>query len=433
MTRPLVGLTLAMAFCLIVSQAYGAPRGGGGGRSGGGRPSGGKPPGGNWSEGKSGGTRGPQTHGNEQGREHNESGDEGAEAGAAASRKKQPQTSGAEGAAAGAAASRKKQPQTSGAEGAAAGAAAANRNQPQASGADGAATGAAASRKKQPQTSGAEGAAAGAAAANRNQPQASGAQGAAAGAAAANRNAPKASGAEGAAAGAAVANRNQPAVSGAAGAVAGSAAVRNSFDHPDLYGQQWRSDHPDAWSASGWAAGAEWSPTNWGTVAAQCGYGNTPVSYNYGGNVTCLDGNVQINGETICSAEEFSQQAADVAQSGADAETATAEEWLPLGVFAMVRNEQQHPQLILQLAINKKGILRGNYTDEITDHTLPIHGAVDKQTQRAAWTVGGNESTVMEAGLSNLTQGEAPALLHKNGQTQRWLLVRLEQPDPSGN
>ena len=54
---------------------------------------------------------------------------------------------------------------------------------------------------------------------------------------------------------------------------------------------------------------------------------------------------------------------------------------------------------MVQLAINEKGILRGNYTDEITDNTLPVHGAVDKETQPAAWTVGGNKQTVMEAGL----------------------------------
>ena len=30
----------------------------------------------------------------------------------------------------------------------------------------------------------------------------------------------------------------------------------------------------------------------------------------------------------------------------------------------MVRNKHQHPQLIVQLAINEIGILRGNYTDD---------------------------------------------------------------------
>ena len=67
----------------------------------------------------------------------------------------------------------------------------------------------------------------------------------------------------------------------------------------------------------------------------------------------------------------------------------------------MVRNKHQHPQLIVQLAINQKVILRGNYTDEISDTTLPIPGAVDKETQRAACTVGGNKQTVMEAALND--------------------------------
>jgi len=220
-------------------------------------------------------------------------------------------------------------------------------------------------------------------------------------------------------------------MSGAQGAVAGTAAVRNSFDHPELYGRQWQGDHPDAWVATGWVAGTAWKPASWGAVAGFVGYQNTPVSYNYGNNVTCQDGNVQVDGQGVGTAEQFSQQAADLAQTGTDAQPAADGKWMPLGVFALVRNEQQHPHLILQFAVNNQGILRGNYTDDVTDHTLPIHGAVDKSTQRAAWTVGDNQNSVMEAGLSNLTQDEAPALLHKNGKTERWLLVRLKQQDQS--
>jgi len=281
--------------------------------------------------------------------------------------------------------------------------------------------------------SGAEGAAAGAAAANRKSPQASGAQGAAAGAAAANRNAPKASGAQGAAAGAAVANNNAPAASGAAGAAAGYAAVRNNVDHPGMYSQQWYGEHQSAWSPGGWTAAAPWTPATWDAVAGHCGYGNNaPVSYNYGGNVTCIGGNVVINGQPAGTAEDFSHEADILAEDGAAAATAPTDQWLPLGVFALVRNEQQHPQLIMQIAVNQQGVVRGNYTDEVTDSTLPVHGAVDPKTKRAAWTVGDNRYSVMEAGLQNLTQSEAPALLHKNGTTQRWLLVRLTQSSQVG-
>jgi len=136
---------------------------------------------------------------------------------------------------------------------------------------------------------------------------------------------------------------------------------------------------------------------------------------------------VVVNGQSVGTAEEFSQQADDLAEAGTTASIANTDKWVPLGVFALVRNEQQHPQLIMQLVVNQQGILRGNYTDEVTDTTLPVHGSVDPKTQRAAWTVGSNKYSVMEAGLNNLTQGEAPALIHKNGSTQKWLLVRLSQ------
>lgn len=201
-----------------------------------------------------------------------------------------------------------------------------------------------------------------------------------------------------------------------------------------MYGQKWYGEHQSAWSPSGWAAGAAWAPATWRGVSSQFGYDIdvAPIAYNYGTNVTCIGGNVVVNGQPAGTAEEFSQQADTIAETGAAAAPTPTDKWLPLGVFALVRNEQQHPQLIMQLAVNQNGTLRGNYTDEVTDSTLPIHGAVDQQTQRAAWTIGDNKYSVIEAGLKNLTESEAPALIHKNGATQRWLLVRLAQPSQDG-
>lgn len=302
------------------------------------------------------------------------------------------------------------------------------KNKPtQVSGKEGAAAGAAAANNKRPAATGAEGAAAGAAVSNRNQPAVSGAQGAAVGAAAANRNLPAVSGAQGAAVGAAAANRNQP--QGAVAASAGYAAVRNSFDHPNLYNQQWYAAHPAAWTAPNWAANTAWTATSMAGVAAFCGYTNRPVSYGYGSNVTYQNGNVMIDGQNVGTGEVYSQQAADLAMVGQNAQASDTDKWLPLGVFALVRNEDQHPQLTLQFAVNKEGILRGNYTDTVTDHTLEIHGAIDKETQRAAWTVDNNPNFYMEAGLVNLTNGEATTLIHKQGRTEKWLLVQLPQPE----
>jgi hypothetical protein len=53
---------------------------------------------------------------------------------------------------------------------------------------------------------------------------------------------------------------------------------------------------------------------------------------------------------------------------------------------------------------------------------------VDKQTQRAAWTVQGQTRPLMETGIVNLTQETSPALVHfADGSTQQWLLVRLDK------
>ncbi len=55
---------------------------------------------------------------------------------------------------------------------------------------------------------------------------------------------------------------------------------------------------------------------------------------------------------------------------------------------------------------------------------------VDKNTQRAAWTIGDNKSNVLETGVNNLTQDETSVLVHFGTErTQTWLMVRLEDPE----
>jgi hypothetical protein len=39
----------------------------------------------------------------------------------------------------------------------------------------------------------------------------------------------------------------------------------------------------------------------------------------------------------------------------------------------------------------------------------------------------------MEAGLTNLTEGEAPVLIHRNGRTDHLILVRLNNVGDNAN
>ncbi len=224
------------------------------------------------------------------------------------------------------------------------------------------------------------------------------------------------------------------AVSGGVYAARG-AAVRSSFNGYGMYGEGWHAANPGTWAAAGWKASEAWTPATWPAVGASMGWaaGVQPVTYSYGNNITYQDDQVYYGNQPVATAEQYYQQASTLAQS-APVPDAKADDWMPLGVFAFVQKEQSDPHYVMQLAINKSGTIEGNYSDVVSGTNVPIQGAVDKRTQRAAWTVGKNKNTVCETGIYNLTQDEAPALLHiGKDKTQQWLLVRLKQPEqPSG-
>jgi len=211
-----------------------------------------------------------------------------------------------------------------------------------------------------------------------------------------------------------------------------AAGVRTNFNHYDMYGAGWYTAHPGAWYAAGWRAGSAWTFATWPMLDAWFAYpvAPAPIYYDYGNNVTYQNDNVYINGQDVGTGTQYYDQAAALATSGTQADAPSDGDWLPLGVFALTQSGQTSSNLVLQLAINKQGILRGNYTDNQTHQTLPVHGSLDKQTQRVALTVGDNQSTVIETGLYNLTKDEAPALMHfGNQRTEQWLLVRLKNPN----
>jgi len=210
-----------------------------------------------------------------------------------------------------------------------------------------------------------------------------------------------------------------------------AAAVRGNFNHYGMYGAGWYTSHPGAWFAAGWAANTAWYASTWDSLGyALNDYPPTPVSYDYGNNVTYQDNDVYVNGQDVGTSEQYYDQAATLAHSGTAAEAPADANWLPLGVFAFTKTDQTKSDVTIQLAVNKQGTLRGNYTDTVTNKTQLIHGSVDKKTQRVAFTVGDNTTNVVETGLYNLTKDEAPALLHfGKDRTEQWLLVRLKQPD----
>ncbi|MEM9646807.1 MAG: mu-protocadherin- cell-suface protein, partial [Planctomycetota bacterium] len=162
-----------------------------------------------------------------------------------------------------------------------------------------------------------------------------------------------------------------------------------------------------------------------------------PVYYDYGqgGNVTYEDNRVYINGSEVATAEEYAQSAAELAtvappESEAEAKEA---EWMPLGTFALATSEKDvSPHRVVQLAVNRDGIVSGTVHNDLTDQATSLQGQVDKETQRVAIRIGESDQVVAETGIYNLTMDEVPLLVHFGGEsTENYLLVRMEKPSDS--
>jgi hypothetical protein len=203
-------------------------------------------------------------------------------------------------------------------------------------------------------------------------------------------------------------------------------AIRGSFGYYGAFNPAWYTAHPGCWAATGWAAGAAWTAATWPAVTSFCSIPAAPINYDFGNTVVIQGDTVYQNGQPAGSASDFAAQATTIADKGQQAEAPPEAEWKPLGVYALTQGDEQQSDYVFQLAVNKAGVIRGNYYDGLTDTTTPVYGSVDPKTQRAAWTIGKKNDRVFDAGISNLTAEQCPVLIHLGkDRTQQWMLVRI--------
>jgi hypothetical protein len=212
--------------------------------------------------------------------------------------------------------------------------------------------------------------------------------------------------------------------------------IRNNFSYYNAFTPNWYARYPGAWYAAGWATGSAWAPAPWATCSAYCGYpaDTTAIYYNYGYNVTYQGGSVYYDGQEVATEGDYAEQAAQIATGGQTATPADDDQWQALGVFAMAKSDETTSNNIFQLALNKDGVVRGNYYNAVADSTVPVSGALDKKSQRVAWSIQGNQDTVYETGLYNLTQDDTTMLVHHGkDHTEQYQLIRVPQQDDQGS
>lgn len=209
-------------------------------------------------------------------------------------------------------------------------------------------------------------------------------------------------------------------------------AVNGAYTRWGAFGPGWYGRYPGAWWPGKWAIRASaWATATWAMAGGYCACTGEGAYYDYGENVTFEDDTVYYGDQPVASAEQYYDQASQIADSGQQAQN---EEWLPLGVFAVITEPTQtQTDKAVQLALNKEGAIRGNLQDFLTDKVTPIVGAVDKETQRVALRLEGNDSIVVETGLYNLTNDEVPVLVHYGPDRQEsCTLIRLQSPEEQG-
>ena len=206
-------------------------------------------------------------------------------------------------------------------------------------------------------------------------------------------------------------------------------AVNGAYTRWGYFGPGYYGRYPGAWWPGKWAvAGTAWAAATWATAGSYCGCEGEGTYYDYEDNVAYEDGSVYYEGEAVATAEQYYEQAAEIAEAGSETQD---EDWMPLGVFALIKEAgQTQTDKVLQLALNRDGAIRGNLQDMLTDEVKPLVGSVNKESQRVAIKMEGNDSIVLEAGLYNLTNDEVPALVHFDAERQQAVtLIRLKNPN----
>jgi hypothetical protein len=175
-----------------------------------------------------------------------------------------------------------------------------------------------------------------------------------------------------------------------------------------------------------------WGSVTWPTMSNSLQLSSSnPIYYNFGANVYYLNGSVYYGDQPVATEEEYTKQAESIA-ANSPATKPGPKDWTPLGVFALTADGKPNgtdPNFFLQLAVSKQGAISGTLQNMAEKSVQPIEGMVDKQCQRAAWTVVGKPRPLMEMGAANLTQDSSVALVHfADGTTQQCLLVRVSKP-----
>lgn len=206
----------------------------------------------------------------------------------------------------------------------------------------------------------------------------------------------------------------------------------NRHDRNNWYNDRFWNDHNFHGDYIG--HGNWWRAATAASVVGWLGWGGYPSYYDYGysdGGYYWSPYESYGTTQTTTEAPPSYPEQSQAIDTAASKPVSSDSDWMSLGVFALTENSESTatPTIYFQLALNRKGIISGSVYNTSTDSLREVIGMADEDTKRAAWKVTDKTSApIIETGLYNLTQSEAPALVHfGDGKTQEMLLVRIDK------
>jgi len=181
----------------------------------------------------------------------------------------------------------------------------------------------------------------------------------------------------------------------------------------------WHAEHPGAWQYTHPYANW-WGGAGTAGLAAWLGYSIGASSSSAVATTTTTATESAAAASATATASEASE---------ASAEPPADLEWMPLGVFATGPKGTADAHIYLQLAVSRKGEIKGNYYDAVSDATQVLTGAIDRETRKATWKVG--KGAAFETTLDALTQTPSDVTMKTGAATQTWELVQMQQPKPA--
>ncbi|NOZ40177.1 MAG: hypothetical protein GXP24_08125 [Planctomycetes bacterium] len=184
----------------------------------------------------------------------------------------------------------------------------------------------------------------------------------------------------------------------------------------------WYAQHPNAWQATHPYAGAAAVATT-ASVAAWVGAAYYAPAGSGASGTTIIYEEAPAVATTAGAAPAA---APTYAAQAAPTQPASAEAWLPVGIYQLATNKDVPALMMLQLVVDHQGTLRGVYYDSITDTSHNIVGTLDPSTKVAKWRLESNSRVTFQASLDGLTQPTGSLQVNIPTGPQKWLLARVE-------